>query len=82
MKRSIAIQMAKGGIARSLDLSFFMKIDKENFHEKIEYLTQSYLYFFEKAGMVPPILEDKSFIMLDSGEMTYAVHEWEPEDES
>jgi hypothetical protein len=33
----------------------------------------------EKLGMMPPIIKSKSFKMLPSGELTYAVHEWEPE---
>ncbi len=33
----------------------------------------------ELMGMAPPMLEDKSFIMLDSGEMVYEVREWEDE---
>jgi hypothetical protein len=36
----------------------------------------------EKAGMMPPIIEEKSWLISgDNGEMTYAVHEWEPENE-
>lgn len=35
----------------------------------------------EKAGMVPPIIPEKSYTMLPNGELTYAVHEWEPEDD-
>lgn len=31
----------------------------------------------EQAGMVPPMIKEKSFIMLESGEMIYACHEWE-----
>jgi hypothetical protein len=34
----------------------------------------------EKYGMNPPIIEEKSFKILDNGEQIYAVHEWE-EDE-
>lgn len=34
----------------------------------------------EEAGMVPPILRDKSFRLDKNGVMTYAVHEWEDED--
>jgi hypothetical protein len=39
------------------------------------------LEFMEKAGMVPPIIQEKSWLIADpdTGEMTYAVHEWEPE---
>ena len=33
----------------------------------------------EALGMVPPIIEEKSWQMLPSGEMVYAVHEWEEE---
>lgn len=32
----------------------------------------------EHLGMVPPIIKEKSFTMID-GVMTYAVHEWEKE---
>lgn len=35
----------------------------------------------ESSGMVPPMIKEKSFTMLPSGELTYAVHEWEPENE-
>ena len=37
------------------------------------------LEVLEKAGMMPPIIEEESFKMLPSGELTYAVHEWEAE---
>jgi len=30
-----------------------------------------------KHGMLPPIVEEKSFQILDNGEMTYSVNEWE-----
>jgi hypothetical protein len=33
----------------------------------------------EKAGMLPPTIEDKSFKLLENGEMVYQVNEWEPE---
>lgn len=33
----------------------------------------------EYAGMVPPINKDKSFKILENGEMTYNVHEWDEE---
>lgn len=38
-----------------------------------------FLSELEKAGMVPPMIEDKSFTTLPNGELTYAVHEWERE---
>ena len=40
---------------------------------------QEMLELIEDLGMVPPIQEENSFQMLDTGEMTYAVHEWEEE---
>lgn len=33
----------------------------------------------ERKGMMPPIIEEKSFITLDNGQDIYAVHEWESE---
>ncbi len=44
-----------------------------------DYLIYSLLDEVEKSGMVPPMLDDKSFTMLESGELTFAVHEWEEE---
>lgn len=35
----------------------------------------------EKAGMMPPIIKEKSFQLLENGVLTYAVHEWESENE-
>lgn len=40
---------------------------------------ESILNMVEKFGMVPPIIESESWKILESGEMTYAVHEWEKE---
>lgn len=40
------------------------------------------LGLIEKAGMLPPIIKEKSFKMQDDGQMSYAVHEWESENES
>lgn len=45
--------------------------------ELAEWLLES----IEEKGMMPPEVTEKSFRILPSGEMTYAVHEWEPEDE-
>jgi hypothetical protein len=39
------------------------------------------LAVFEKLGMLPPEITEKSYKILSSGEMIYAVNEWEPEDE-
>lgn len=36
----------------------------------------------EEAGMNPPTNEARSFKLLDSGEMTYNVTAWDPEDEA
>lgn len=33
----------------------------------------------EQAGMLPPTNKEKSFKLLDNGEMVYQVNEWEPE---
>ena len=38
------------------------------------------LDLIESHGMVPPIREELSWKTAENGEMTYAVHEWEPED--
>lgn len=35
--------------------------------------------FLISKGMKPPMLEEESFKILPNGEMTYGVHEWEPE---
>ena len=40
---------------------------------------EAILEAIEKAGMVPPLDESKSFKMLHSGEMIYEVREWEKE---
>ena len=38
------------------------------------------LYTLEnELGMFPPINNKESFLIKANGEMTYAVHEWEPE---
>lgn len=39
------------------------------------------LRIIEEAGMMPPINEAKSFDILQSGQMTYEVYEWEPEND-
>lgn len=45
-------------------------------------LGENILTAIENAGMMPPIIENESFKIQADGQMTYAVHEWEPEDES
>lgn len=56
--------------------------------EKIEYLvstsnnypsSEELLDLIEKFGMKPPMVESRSFIMLESGELMYEVNEWENE---
>ena len=42
-------------------------------------LNERILSTLEKAGMLPPLIEEQSFKMLPSGEMIYNVNEWEPE---
>jgi len=37
------------------------------------------LELFECKGMLPPTNEEKSFQLLENGEMTYQVNEWESE---
>lgn len=37
------------------------------------------LFLLESYGMAPPIIKEQSWQMLPSGEMVYAVHEWERE---
>lgn len=34
----------------------------------------------EQAGMVPPIIKEKSFYIAENGEEIYATHEWESEE--
>jgi hypothetical protein len=38
-------------------------------------------YCEKELGMLPPEITEKSYKILSSGEMIYAVNEWEPEDE-
>jgi hypothetical protein len=40
---------------------------------------ENLLSTLEILGMQPPIIEEESWKLLDSGELTYAVHEWELE---
>jgi len=40
------------------------------------------LKVIEKAGMLPPIIKEKSWIINDNEEMIYSVNEWEPEDDN
>jgi hypothetical protein len=44
--------------------------------------TNEILNFVENVlKMVPPIIDEESFKILEHGEMTYAVHKWELENE-
>lgn len=46
-----------------------------------DYEASRILKVLEDAGMVPPIIEHESWRLLSNGEMTYAAHYWESEDE-
>lgn len=43
-------------------------------------VAETILAFIEEQGMVPPIIQEQSWKMLENGELTYAVHEWENEE--
>lgn len=42
-------------------------------------LAREILDLIEAKGMLPPTDDEKSFTILDSGELTYQINEWEPE---
>lgn len=42
-------------------------------------MAENVLDSIEEAGMVPPMIEEKSFYLADNGEEIYATHEWEEE---
>jgi hypothetical protein len=50
---------------------------KDNGYGELE---EALLHTVEHFGMMPPIIESKSFTMTEKGELIYAVHEWETED--
>ena len=58
----------------------WLKADIDNLEGFVP-LNERILSALEKAGMLPPQDDNKSFRMLPSGEMVYNVNEWESEDE-
>jgi hypothetical protein len=38
---------------------------------------ESILRIIEEAGMLPPMINDESFVLTPSGELIYASNEWE-----
>jgi len=67
VKRSEALQLIKDSL-QEIDMNANTPLFAEEILKKLE-----------KAGMEPPINDEKSFTLLPSGELTYAVHEWEAE---
>lgn len=82
MKKSQAIAKIKDKI---MSLNYNRKYLAPHTEEAIdpnkwyEFEAMDILKTIESLGMVPPMIKEKSFTMLESGELTYAVHEWEPE---
>lgn len=58
----------------------WLKADIDNL-EGFAPLNERILSALEKAGMLPPQDDSKSFKMLQNGEIVYNVNEWESEDE-
>ena len=48
-------------------------------YESYSQLSEDLLSSLEDYGIKPPIIKEQSFTMLPSGEMVFAVHEWEKE---
>jgi hypothetical protein len=56
-----------------------IKIIEECLRHPYDYPAVTILMKLEDAGMVPPMIKEKSFKILNDGQLTYAVHEWEDE---
>ena len=67
MKRSEMVKNILKVLKKNEDCTLGTKVAKE------------LLDVIEAAGMVPPMIREKSFICEADGRMSYAVHEWEPE---
>jgi hypothetical protein len=74
MKRKEALKV----IVEVLEVSRRYQAGITHDETKAEYILNA----LEDLGMLPPINEEKSFKVLDNGEITYGVYEWEKEDET
>jgi hypothetical protein len=60
--------------------SEFLKKAQEKLGEYTKTELEQTLEVFQELGMLPPTIEEESFVMLESGEMVYNVNEWENEE--
>ena len=82
MKKSEMLEAIKGDLARmDLDYLHGRNLDKTTYHQRVEMLTEYFLLFAERYGMLPPVATVEEWIDCGDGQRfeVSTKHAWEKE---